>query len=123
MPFCPNCHYEYIEGIEKCPECGARLTQAPPPQEEVPPEYVRLTTLSDPAAAMAMQVALQEAGVPVIVQTYGPVTGALAAVADDITEDYAVLFVPEDRLEEALRLVQSMETQAPQWPEGMEPED
>ena len=66
---------------------------------------------------------LQEAGIPVIVQNYGPITGALAAVADDITEDYAVLFVPEHQLEEAQRIVEAMEHEPTQWPEGMEPEE
>lgn len=25
MPFCPNCSYEYIEGITICPDCGIAL--------------------------------------------------------------------------------------------------
>ncbi len=25
MPFCPNCSYEYLEGIKICPDCGATL--------------------------------------------------------------------------------------------------
>jgi hypothetical protein len=25
MPFCPNCDYEYVEGITKCPDCGTSL--------------------------------------------------------------------------------------------------
>ena len=25
MPICPNCNYEYVEGITKCPDCGAEL--------------------------------------------------------------------------------------------------
>jgi hypothetical protein len=27
MPFCPNCTYEYIEGIKKCPDCGTPLVK------------------------------------------------------------------------------------------------
>jgi RNA polymerase subunit RPABC4/transcription elongation factor Spt4 len=27
MPFCPNCTYEYLEGIEKCPDCGTTLVE------------------------------------------------------------------------------------------------
>ncbi len=123
MPYCPNCSYEYVEGIEVCPECGAQLRPGEPPEEAVPADYVRLITLSDPSAALVFRGTLNEAGIPVIVQTHGPTTGLLAVTADDITEDYAVLFVPADRLEEAQRLVQAMQTEPTQWPEGMEPEE
>jgi hypothetical protein len=25
MPYCPNCIYEYVEGIKLCPDCGTAL--------------------------------------------------------------------------------------------------
>ena len=25
MPFCPNCNYEYVEGILICPDCNSKL--------------------------------------------------------------------------------------------------
>jgi hypothetical protein len=25
MPYCPNCIYEYVEGIKVCPDCGTTL--------------------------------------------------------------------------------------------------
>lgn len=27
MPVCPNCEYEYVEGITICPDCGANLVE------------------------------------------------------------------------------------------------
>ncbi len=25
MPVCPNCRYEYVEGVAFCPDCGTAL--------------------------------------------------------------------------------------------------
>lgn len=35
MPVCPNCEYEYIEGITICPDCGTRLVDD---EHFLPPE-------------------------------------------------------------------------------------
>ena len=123
MPFCPNCKYEYVEGVTACPECGAELQPGAPPEEEPGMDYVRLTTLPDPSAALVIKASLAEAGIPAIIQTYGPISGELAGVADNITEDYANVLVPEDCLAEAQRILEAMESAPAVWPEGMEPED
>lgn len=34
MPVCPNCKYEYVSGIKKCPDCGAELV------DELPKEII-----------------------------------------------------------------------------------
>ena len=37
--FCPNCRYEYLSGVTKCPDCGADLVaELPPTEKEEPPE-------------------------------------------------------------------------------------
>ena len=37
MAFCPKCRWEYIEGVDKCPECGAALMEQLPPEVHVAP--------------------------------------------------------------------------------------
>ena len=35
MPVCPNCEYEYVEGMTICPDCGTRLVDD---KNFIPPE-------------------------------------------------------------------------------------
>jgi hypothetical protein len=35
MPVCPNCSYEYVEGVKVCPDCGFTLI---PNEDFIPPE-------------------------------------------------------------------------------------
>lgn len=125
MPFCPNCKSEYVVGVTTCRECGAELTAGPLPGDDPArgPEYMRLVTLADPSAALVLRASLSEAGIPAIIQTHGPISGELASVTSDITEDYAVILVPEDCLVEAKQIVAALESSPVEWPEGMEPEE
>ncbi|MEP0829200.1 MAG: hypothetical protein HRF51_11820 [bacterium] len=41
--FCPKCRYEYEIGLFVCPDCGSRLVETLPPDEE--PEYTELVTV------------------------------------------------------------------------------
>ena len=34
MPYCPECRYEYTEGIEECPDCREKLVDALPDEPE-----------------------------------------------------------------------------------------
>lgn len=47
MPYCPNCGYEYQEGIEKCGECGQALVDKLP--EDQP--WVEIFRCADRASA------------------------------------------------------------------------
>jgi hypothetical protein len=126
MPRCPHCGHEYREEAARCPECNGDLAADPAPaagtEGEPKPDYVPLITVPDPAEAMVIRASLEEAGIPVLMRTHGPITGELAVVAEDLTDDYAIVLVPPSRLAEARELLDALRREPPQWPPGMEPE-
>lgn len=73
MPFCPNCRYEYLEGITTCADCGAALVRELPELPETPePPLVPGSPLvvvyeaHDEFHSRMVKDALEEAGLPVI---------------------------------------------------------
>ena len=126
MPRCPQCKSEYEEGITRCPDCGAGLRPGPPPGPAQPtPETapVRLCTLPDASAGDIIRALLAGHGIPAMVQRYGPITGELGRVTDGLTEDYAIILVPANRVREALEVLEAIQTGSVIWPDGMEPEE
>jgi hypothetical protein len=129
MPYCPTCKFEYRRGIARCPDCGDPLLDGalPPPQSTPLPspetESVRLCRVADPAEAEIVHTVLANNGIPSVINFFGPLTGQLVRVADGVTHDYALIFVPRNRLEDAKRLLADMEAFPVEWPEGMEPEE
>lgn len=125
MPFCPQCKLEYRPGKQRCSDCGASLTAEAPkaPVQLRGQPAVRLCRLPDASAGDIVKAALAEAGIPAFVQRHGPITGELSRVTDGLTEDCAIVLVPEDRLEEARRILTVLESAPVEWPEGMSPED
>lgn len=78
MPFCPQCRYEYVEGIQQCPDCQVSLVAKlpSPPHLPSPPvdEGARLVTLYstyDPFEADMLRVRLREAGLYCWLKTTG----------------------------------------------------
>ena len=64
MPFCPNCRFEYKEGLTECPDCGARLVEKLP--AEKPPEspnFVPLRNLPSRMYAQMLKEALENEGI------------------------------------------------------------
>jgi hypothetical protein len=84
---------------------------------------VRLTSVSDPTAGDIIRALLSAEGIPAFVRRHGPITGELGLVTDGMTDDYAIIMVPEDRLEEARQLLAELESGVFEWPEGMAPDD
>ena len=112
MPYCPSCELEYRPGVRSCPDCSVELVDGSPPQPEGAPlgaPVVRLCTVPDPSEGDVIQAALAEADIPATVRRHGPITGELGRVTDGMTEDYAIISVPEDRLEEATERMGKLE--------------
>jgi hypothetical protein len=125
---CPNCQFEYRLGTTACPDCGGALVVGPLPEPSSGPQsravrLVTLATVADPSVADILRAVLAEAGITAHIRRHGPITGELGRVTDGLTEDYAVVVVPENRLAEAERLLSDLESRSFEWPEGMTPDD
>jgi len=129
MPYCPQCKFEYEEGVARCPDCKVDLKPGSPPQPAQPaqpgPETrpVRLCTVPDVSAGDIIRALLSENGIPSVLQRYGPITGELGRVTDGLTDDYAIILVPANRLREAMELLEAIQSGDTVWPDGMEPEE
>lgn len=69
MPYCPKCRFEYKEGMEQCPDCGAPLVDELP--EERPPEsphFVPLRNMPSRMYAQMLQEALKNEGIPSMIK-------------------------------------------------------
>jgi len=70
MPFCPNCKFEYVPSLTRCPECGEQLVESLPveaqePLDEEGFEQVLLCTLVGEPHASLLRNALAAAGIPI----------------------------------------------------------
>ena len=97
LRYCPSGHGAYEDWVERCPECGRRLGDAPPAQPVGPSgddPIVPLTTApNEPLAHLLAQVLLDE-GIRTVVKPRGPGYGAWASVA---TFEHEVFVLASER--------------------------
>uniref|UniRef100_A0A7V2ZLS6 DUF2007 domain-containing protein n=1 Tax=Ignavibacterium album TaxID=591197 RepID=A0A7V2ZLS6_9BACT len=68
MPVCPNCKYEYVNGIKKCPDCGVDLVDKLPPEiilKEA--DWIVVYTTSFDYEAEMLKGNLESAGISVTI--------------------------------------------------------
>lgn len=104
MPFCPNCTYEYKEGIKVCPDCGTTLVE-----ELVDHDWVVVYTSDQEYDVQMMKDALESADIEATIlsqkDTNFPVTGNLAVIK---------LLVKNEDAASALNLVNEFKKSEPE---------
>ncbi len=101
MPFCPDCRYEFTEDVTTCPDCGAKLVKALPPDVE-PGEvkWVLLGKVSSIIDAEMLKEALGNHEIQVIIES-DIFNSALIAHGTQSAGTFAKVFVPEEYLDAA----------------------
>ncbi|MEN6370687.1 MAG: DUF2007 domain-containing protein [Armatimonadota bacterium] len=114
MPYCPDCKYEYNDGIKNCPVCGAELVSELPPEEieDMVPIYVA----EDTTEAAILRSILEEAGIPV--RERADVDTDLDAFGGPIAEE--AITVPKARAEEAKKILKKALERGKRLPAGEE---
>lgn len=110
MSYCPNCKYEYTDGIETCPDCNVELVAEIPNEEEWVPVYFS----SDENEVLIVKGVLEDAGIPVWGET--DVVNEL----EPLGETNEPVMVPASRLEDAKTAIQTALKMAEEIPEDAE---
>jgi len=118
MPICPNCEYEYIEGITICPDCNTPLVDAselkkyPELSEE---DWVLVYTTFNRIDAEMLRENLESADISATVLSQKdssfPTPGDLSTIK---------LFVKKENVSEALEFIQAVKSNPPDEEENGE---
>ena len=104
MPFCPNCTYEYKEGIKVCPDCGTSLVE-----ELIDHDWVVVYTSDQLYDVQMMKDALESAEIDATILSQKdssfPVTGDLAVIK---------LLVKSEDAASALNFIRELEDTKPE---------
>jgi hypothetical protein len=122
MPFCPECHASYEEGVVLCRNCRAALVDSLPPGGEED-AFVELRDVPDAVTGAMWQGALESQGLHAVIRSH-----ALPAYGD-VLRDWSAkawgsLVVPRHEYDEARAVLEDfLATAAEKAPAEDEPQD
>jgi hypothetical protein len=106
MPYCPNCRYEYKEGVKKCPDCGGTLVEKLPDEFPEGVEYVPFRSLPSRLYAEMLQEALNKEGISSIIK--GDDVGIMLGSYGTTSLVEVTIWVPKEHLERSEEIADQM---------------
>ena len=95
MPYCPECGYEYLPDITKCPDCDRELVDSLPVEKHLPDEnWLPLRNLPGNIYAEMVKEVLDKAGIPSMIKS-DAISTAYGAKTASVAGSAAQIFVPE----------------------------
>ena len=124
MPFCPECHASYEEGVVLCRNCRAALVDELPPGESDDP-FAKVSDVPDAVTGAMWQGALESQGIHAVVRSNAlPAYGEV--LRDWSTKAWGSLLVPRHEYDEAVAVLadflDTAATKAPAPEEELPPE-
>jgi hypothetical protein len=126
MRYCAQCKTEYVQDMAYCPDCGSRLMDEQEWKLHMQSEDQKRTKLkgikmasatpvSGRVEALQIQSILEQEGIPVFVRTFEETAYDGLFVSQ---KGWGEIWVAEDRLEEARRIVEELRKNQPEPASG-----